>query len=257
MNDEEFRAFLSFVFDTYVRPRVHTALHYLGPMGERFGYDIDRMRRAAQLARFIQAFSDNDDDVYSTLRGDRIANTVDDVGNVVSNSVRVLDETGFLDALNAHYDEILEGLSVEHMPPSELSLLRELGSDDPQRDLRAVIFIMRARRNKRFQADRTRVEQDLSRVAKELSEAAQQIQKAAQTMQGLADVPPHARKPRRWFKGLGQIAQGMAVSLANVGLALAWLHFPVSPETQTWGSLVSVTTGIGMAAAGAGDLRGE
>lgn len=257
MNDDEYRAFLSFVFDTYVRPRLHVVMHHFGPMGERFEYEIDRMRRAAQLARFIQAFSDNDDDVYSTLRGDRIANTVDDVGNVVSRSARVLDETGFVDALNAHYDEIVDGLSVEHLPKSEASLLRELGSEDPQRDLMAVIFIMRSRRNKRFQADRTRVEQDLSRVAKELSEAGQQIQEAAQKMQGFADVPPHVRKPRRWFKGLGQIAQGTAVSLANVGLAIGWLHFPVSAETQTWGSLASVTTGIGMVAAGAGDLRGE
>jgi hypothetical protein len=252
MNDDEYRAFLSFVFDTYVRPRLHVVLHHFGPMGERFEYEIDRMRRAAQLARFIQTFSDNDDDVYSTLRSERLGNMVSDVGNIVSHSARVLDETGFIDALNAYYDEIVDGLSVEHLPGSEASLLRELGSDDPQRDLRAIIFIMKKRRNK-FLADRTRVEHELSRVAKEVNEAGQQIQQ----MQGVANIPPHAQKPRRWFKGLGQIAQGTAVSLANVGLAIGWLHFPVSPETQTWGSLASVTTGIGMVAAGAGDLRGE
>ena len=250
MNDDEYRAFLSFVFDTYVRPRLHVVLQHFGPMGERFEYEIDRMRRAAQLARFIQTFSDSDDDVYSTLRSERLGNAVSDVGNIVSHSARVLDDTGFIDALNAHYDEIVDGLSVEHLPRSEASLLRELGSEDPQRDLMAVIFIMKRRRNKAFLADRTRVENELTRVAKEVNEAGQQ-------MQGVADIPPHARKSRRWFKGLGQIAQGTAVSLANVGLAIGWLHFPVSPETQTWGSLASVTTGIGMVAAGAGDLRGE
>ncbi len=250
MNNDDYRAFLSYVFDSYVRPRLHIVLHHFGPMGERFEYEFDRMRRAAQITRFIQAFSDNDDDVYSTLQSERLWNTVSDVGDILSRSARVLEEVGFVDALNTHYDEIVDGLSVEHLPQPELNVLRELGSDDPQRDLRALIFIMKARRNKTFRADRTRVEHELSRVAKEVNEA-------AQGMRGVTDIPPQARKPRRWFKGLGQIAQGTAVSLANVGLAIGWLRFPVSPETQTWGSLVSVTTGIGMVAAGAGDLRGE
>jgi hypothetical protein len=66
-----------------------------------------------------------------------------------------------------------------------------------------------------------------------------------------------ARQPPRWLKGLGQIAQGLAMSTANVGLSLGILNLPVSPETQTWGSIVSVTAGVGMVISGSGDLRGE
>jgi hypothetical protein len=65
------------------------------------------------------------------------------------------------------------------------------------------------------------------------------------------------KKPRRWFKALGQIAQGTAISIANVALAIGALKFPVSPETQTWGAMASVATGIGTVLSGVGDLRNE
>lgn len=65
------------------------------------------------------------------------------------------------------------------------------------------------------------------------------------------------KKSRRWFKGLGQIGRGAALSIGDIALAVGTLHLPVSPETQTWGSLVSATTGIGMIFNGIGELRNE
>jgi hypothetical protein len=65
------------------------------------------------------------------------------------------------------------------------------------------------------------------------------------------------KKSRRWFKGLGQIGQGAALSIANVALAVGVIAFPVSPETQTWGALASVATGIGTVLNGVGELRNE
>jgi hypothetical protein len=65
------------------------------------------------------------------------------------------------------------------------------------------------------------------------------------------------KRSRRWFKGLGHISQGAALSIANVALAIGVIHFPVSPETQTWGALASVATGIGTILNGVGDLLNE
>jgi hypothetical protein len=62
---------------------------------------------------------------------------------------------------------------------------------------------------------------------------------------------------RRWFKALGQICQGAAFSIANIFLAIGLLPFPVSPETTTWGAMVSTTSGVGMILTGMGDLRNE
>lgn len=45
-------------------------------------------------------------------------------------------------------------------------------------------------------------------------------------------MPPQPRKPRV-FKGLGQLVQGAAMTLADVGLPVGAFPFPVSPETQS------------------------
>lgn len=65
------------------------------------------------------------------------------------------------------------------------------------------------------------------------------------------------QKSRRWFKGVGQIAQGSALSIADVALAIGVLKLPVSAETQSWGALASVAAGFGTLLNGVGDLRHE
>jgi len=47
------------------------------------------------------------------------------------------------------------------------------------------------------------------------------------------------------------------MTLADVGLAVGAFPFPVSPETQSWGALASITAGVGSVMNGIGDLRGE
>jgi hypothetical protein len=76
-------------------------------------------------------------------------------------------------------------------------------------------------------------------------------------MQALNQEAADKKKPRRWFKGLGHIVQGAAMSLADLGLAFGVLDFAVGVETRSWGALVSVTAGVGTIMNGAGDLRNE
>lgn len=42
-----------------------------------------------------------------------------------------------------------------------------------------------------------------------------------------------------------EFLERLRVAIADVALAVGALKFPVSPETQTWGSVASVATGIG------------
>ena len=64
-------------------------------------------------------------------------------------------------------------------------------------------------------------------------------------------------KERRWWKGLGQVVQGASIAVADVGMAVGAFKFPVSPETQTYGAVVSVAAGVGTIMNGVGDLWGE
>jgi len=253
MSNGDYRAFLESVFNTYVYPRLRRrAIYYSlsGPGAGEMAFGFEHMRRTAQLLRFIQSFSEDDNDPYSTFQPARLREAVYDVNNALHSNNRLLDETGFLDALDTHYDEIVDGLTVEHFTEQELGIFKDLGSDDPQRDVQALIFILKARRRASIPAERTRVRDQLARV-----EA--QISAEADVIQGDGEIPQNVRKPRRWFKGLGQIAEGIALSLANVGFAIGLLHFSVPPEIQSGATLISVTTGVGKVITGAGDLRGE
>ena len=71
------------------------------------------------------------------------------------------------------------------------------------------------------------------------------------------DVKMTPKKTKRWFKGLGQIAQGTALSIANIGLAMGAITIPVAAETAGWGAIVSSITGVGMVLNGYGEFRGE
>lgn len=81
-----------------------------------------------------------------------------------------------------------------------------------------------------------------------------EIPKGLELKEPSSEVP---KKSRRWFKGVGQIAQGSALSIADVALVIGVLKLPVSAETQTLGALASVATGIGTVLKGVGDLRNE
>ena len=97
--------------------------------------------------------------------------------------------------------------------------------------------------------------QQLRHVSEQVGSIEKEFEKFRNSKQDRNGEPP--KRSRRWFKGFGQIGQGAALSIANVALAIGAIHFPVSPETQTWGALASVATGIGTVFTGVGELRNE
>ncbi len=252
MHNDEYKAFLEYLFHTYIRDRLHRIERYWdGPHGGRmWHYETGRLRRAMHIIRYIQLHCDNDDDIYATFKAERLRRVVGDVRGRVLESQHLADAGGFLDAIDEHYAAIVAGMTLGHFPESELGVLRDLGSDDPTRDIQAMIHILKTRLPTSEFPDQPSVRTQLDRVEAKLSEALE----AMRENEDQAEAP---KKSRRWFKGLGQMAQGAALSLADIGLAAGVFQFPVSPETQTWGALVSTTTGVGMIMTGFGELRGE
>lgn len=254
MNEDEYQAFLEHLFDTYIRDRLHRLDRYFDhpKMGHRWNYEHERLRRAMHIIRYIQAHCDSTDDIYSTFRDDRLRRTVDEVRDGVRFNTRLAEESGFLDAIDAYYTEIVEGMNIDCFPESEFDILRELGSENPKREIQANVHILKSRQSKSRSCDQMSVSSQLSHAEETLSSAEKEMKTSDDN-----DVKEKPKKSRRWFKGLGQIAQGAVLSLADIGLAAGALGFPVSPETKTWGTLVSSTTGVGMILTGVGELRGE
>lgn len=259
MTDEEYREFLTFLFEHYVRPQLPRVRRRFprDMMKEEWYYHLAQSQKASHVLRHIEAYCDDDAEIYRTFTLERLARAVSDTRYSLEFSDRMAEESGFLDALEAHADDVLCGLQPQHLPEADRDVLREMGSPNPDQELRALVLRAKAYRERLRQDSRElSVRQQLKHAEKRVAEAQEEFEKSRKAQQeGVAEE--RVTKSRRWFKGLGQIAMGAALTIADVALAAGALTFPVSPETQTWGAVASVTTGVGTVLSGVGDLRNE
>ncbi|MBI1869188.1 MAG: hypothetical protein HYS06_12990 [Methylocystis sp.] len=258
MTDEEYRQFLAILTRRYVQPKIpHLRRRFAHHMMEEdeWSRHLTQAERGARVLRFIE--DGCDDDPYQTFTLDRLSGSVWETWSSLGFSNRIVEESGFLDAYEAHAGEILAGLRPEHLPEADKEVLRAMGSSDPDAELAELVFRARGRqqRMERMQKEAP-IQRHLRTVEEQLDQSWREFDdlRKMKSKDSSAEIP---KKSRRWFKGLGQIAQGAALSIANVGLAVGVFHFPVSPETQTWGALASVATGIGTVLNGVGDLINE
>jgi len=256
MTNDEYKEFLKYIFDEYIQPRIHRIGHYWYPEMNRHWHDEWRgLKRAVDLINYIDSHCDDQNDIYRTFTLERLRKAVDEVEYSVHWNNRLAEEAGFLDAFDSHYNEIIQGLNIELFPESELEILQEFGAKDPKSKLRGIIYLLKTRnKDKCNYNNETSISNQLNKIVKRLDEAESAFKETDKDSSEKEDRP---RKSRRWFKGLGQIGQGAALSIGDIALAAGMLKFPVSPETQTWGALVSATTGVGMILNGVGELRGE
>lgn len=258
MTEPEYREFLSFLFERYVRPRIARVRHrYRHHFEDAFAYHLDHAIRSAQLFRFVENYCHDDEDVYTTFTMQRLKNAVSKTRYGVEFSNRVVDETGFLDACESYTSEIAEDLAAVYLPDTDKDVLREIGSPNPEVELRALAYLAKSWLEISDQQFRDKsLRQELRDAEERLKRADAEFEThlKAKEEKPSQEIP---KKPRRWFKALGQIGQGAAISIANVALAVGALKFPVSSETQTWGAMASVATGIGTVLSGVGDLRNE
>jgi hypothetical protein len=258
MNDQEYADFMSYLFERHVRPRMSRLRSRLDHhMKEEVHYHLDKAERSARIFRFIESYRDDSEDVYQTFTPEVLARSTADVRYSLSFNTRITEEGGFLDAYEEHEHEILSCLKPEHLPEADKEIIREIGSVNPDVELRSLVYAAKERSHKRErQNHEVSVRQELRNFEKQLDQAEQSFRRVAELKEPemIKDRP---KKSRRWFKGVGQIAQGSALSIADVALAIGILKFPVSAETATWGALASVATGIGTVLSGIGDLRNE
>jgi sulfatase maturation enzyme AslB (radical SAM superfamily) len=114
MTDEEYREFLTFLFERYVRPRlprVRRRFHH--HMMEEWCYHLDQVQQASHVLRYIEAYCDDNGDIYRTFTLERLTRAVSDTRYSLEFSDRTAEEAGFLDAFEAHADDILSGLQPQ------------------------------------------------------------------------------------------------------------------------------------------------
>jgi hypothetical protein len=250
MSDRDYQAFLEYLFETYVRPRLRQFHEYELMRSLKWRHHHREMMRIYEILRFIERRYGEKGTPDREFRAECLHDAIEETRRELRYAIRILEDAGYRDAIDDHFSEIVAGMTMEHMPAEEIAVMKSLGSDDPDRDLRAVMYMLRIRYSNPRQEFRP-VKSSLDRGVKELDQAIKD-KKEDQSLK-----PGEESRPRRWWKGCSQIAQGCMLSVANVSIALNAVDLPVSNETRTWGSIVSVTTGVGLIMSGVGDLRGE
>ena len=181
-------------------------------MFEELGYNEARLQSAIRHLRNVYAGSDDVDDIYRTFRMEALHRMVDAVHDGVRFSNRLVDESGIQDCLDAHYDQIIQGLMPKHFPPEELRVLREGGSADPEADLAGILAMLKAkeRRQQRL-SEQSLISNQLESTAARLAADETEFRKVSND----ETKETRPKRPRRWFKGLGQIGQGAALTIAD------------------------------------------
>lgn len=160
----------------------------------------------------------------------------------------------------------------DHLPSQEPELLRRFGFTEVAANLPGILYVVREHASSsasRYQEVPPTAE--LRNVAERLDQAAADHDRLSEIEAELvvlrydpaADMNAEHRleeeakskkRPRRWWKGLGQIIAGAGISLSDSAVAVGIGGAGVAPA---WGALASVVVGVGTAMVGIGELRGE
>lgn len=253
MDEKEYEKFMTYLYNEYVQSQSKRRFNkHFHPMEfGHWGWEWERLVKASNLLRYINHHCSDKDEIYRTIQKERIARLPDEIREGARANRRMLEESGFMEAIDDYYDEIVGGMKMDHMPPQEIEVMRQLGSGEPEAELSALIYIVKSKSNSKYSCNELKVSRQLENLEKQLEQQTQELKELKENSE------KQPQKSRRWFKGLGKIAQGSALSIANVGLAMGAITIPVAAQTAGWGAIVSSITGVGMVLNGVGEFRGE
>lgn len=252
---------VQFLVEEYVQRGLWVGRHH--PMDDGF-YVVrsgaDRLRSADETLRYLRQ---SRRDPYRTLRD--VPDLLDDAATGLQRTKDALDETGFLELLDDHIDTLMRAVSAENLPPEEEQALRALGFVELARIYPSLVDLVgeewRSGNAKGLDVRRefraAPASAALDTAVERIRQHATELREAGRQEGDTAEQQPEPQKKRKWWKGVGQVVQGASLAITDVGLAVGALKFPVSPETQTYGAVVSISAGVGTIMNGVGDLWGE
>jgi hypothetical protein len=267
-DESGYEAYVKYLYDRDVVPAAsqHEKHHF--HREEEFDYPLGQLARASATLKLVTAAPD----LYRTFRAEALSDLLRQVAWGVERNDRVLDRLGFTDILDSEYLILAKGMRLEHLPPGEAELLRSLGFPDAADSLPGLIYLVRehaetfASRNRVLPDAETRnLRERLEKAAQDharLGEIEEEIaalkhgneESSAEPIRRLGEEAESKKRPRRWWKGIGQIVQGAGISLGDAAVACGLGAAGVAPA---WTALVSVTLGVGTIMSGIGDLHNE
>jgi len=156
--------------------------------------------------------------------------------------------SGIDDVIEEFFDEIADGMEVSDMPEQDFQALLEAGSQNPKSEIQLTMVRIKKRKKRIYFNNKE------SSIRYSLKESERIVIKRKEEIKECNSNNPPRKKI---FKGLGGICRGAILTGVDIALMAGWWPIPLSPDTTTVGSVVSLTTGIGDIMIAIGELRGE
>ncbi len=99
VDDQEYRAFLRHLFDSYIAPRAQfLSRSFEGPGRDDFASRMARLRTAKLLANYARQ-CETDEQIYSTFKMEFLSSTISETAAAVKHVSTIAHETGFAQAV--------------------------------------------------------------------------------------------------------------------------------------------------------------
>jgi hypothetical protein len=215
---KEYEELMTYLFQEKIRRAgLHRRFLHRLELHDHFGYLIDEMSEGyLRHARTPHRQTD--------LKIER--DYVRSVQHALSESTQIAEEVGMLDVLEDYELLIRQGMEFRDMPQEDSETLRMLGETDPRGALlaafhkeksRASFFPPSERYNDEPRTPASSLRRGEERIRNTGDRLDEHIKLQEASDEHISDEK--VRPSRRWFKGLGKIAQGSALTMADVCLA--------------------------------------
>jgi len=147
----DYEEFVKHIFYEHIEKRLaRVRERFLPRHPEEFEYHIARIIKATRATRFIRDYAESDEDIIRTFTPEMLKQTVREVryGTALSNTF-VLD-TGIADVIQDYFGEIVDGMSVDYFPKEDLQVLQQSGSSEPRRDVIAMVYLIKSRKEQLY-----------------------------------------------------------------------------------------------------------
>jgi hypothetical protein len=248
--------FIKYLFNEYLSKKLDKRRINRHYFESGFDREIENLQRSMRAIRFIKDYARDDEDVLKIFTPEMIENLLRSVRYGVEINNDLVVDTEIIDILQDYFEEIVDGMTVDHFPQEDIDMLRQSGSIDPRQEIIALIHIIKSRKEQFLFRNNDNLR--YSSRLEEIPERIEKIEKSFESRQRTNSTTE--KKPaikRAVFKGLGSIIQGTLLTIADITLMAGFWGVPLPTETTSVGAVVSITTGIGTIFTGIGDLRGE
>jgi hypothetical protein len=252
----DYEEFVKYIYHEHIEKRLDKHIRHWHHL-EDISYNVNRLSRSMQAIRFIRDYASDDDDISRVFTQDMLKRIFDDARNGSHTNRRLLVDTEIADIIQDYFGEIVDGMTVDHFPNEDFEILRQSGSQDPRREITAIVHLVKSRKEQLLwrNNDNVRFSHRLVQVTERIETISKSLPKEPSEPGEKQDKKPVVK--RAVFKGLGSIVQGTLMTITNITLAAGLWSVPLPAETTSVGAVVSATSGIGMIFTGIGELRGE